>query len=334
MHIGNRFNVISYVLYMRHELAYLFWISFIPAVIYYYFHWTFMVEFPMLVSTMLGSSTAFVIAFKNNWAMTRFTDAYNLYTEIASISNNLGLQLLTCNTHLANNRLKTSQIKILNLHFAYLTALRYALRIEKIWENLHDASNHDFMVRYYVISERTIPIETELAKYVSKSVINTFISSNKSPLYFLELQIGLIQDLLSQHIIDDRTSNIFISLITQLNKSQVNCLRIKNVPYPRNFYSITIYFTWLFILVLPFSLLSELHESLSPWVIIPIVILIGGIFLCLEKVGHDLINPFEGGVHDVPITSISRHIEIELKTMFDFELIPEEIEGMSGYILL
>ena len=334
MHVGNRFTVMSYFVWMRRELAYLFWISFIPAAIYNYLHWTFMVEFPFLVSTMLGTSIAFVIAFKNSAAMTRFTDASNLYAEIESISNNLGLQLLTCNTHLANKRLKIYQVKILNLHFAYLTALRYALRREKIWENLNEASNHDFMNSYYVIPERAIPIETELAKYVSKSVINKFISSNKSPLYFLELQIGLIRGLLSQNIIDDRKFNIFISLITKLNISQVNCFRIKNVPYPRNFYSITCYFTWLFILVLPLSLLSELHASHSAWFIIPVVILIGGVFLCLEKVGQNLTNPFEGGVNDVPITSISRHIEIELKKMFDFELIPEEIEVMSGFILL
>lgn len=37
----------------------------------------------------------------------------------------------------------------------------------------------------------------------------------------------------------------------------------------------------------------------------------------MEKVGESTENPFEGGSNDVPITSMSRTIEIDLREMLD-----------------
>jgi putative membrane protein len=48
----------------------------------------------------------------------------------------------------------------------------------------------------------------------------------------------------------------------------------------------------------------------------------------MERIGRASENPFEGTSLDVPITTISRGIEIELREMFDEDpaLIPSPIE--------
>ena len=48
----------------------------------------------------------------------------------------------------------------------------------------------------------------------------------------------------------------------------------------------------------------------------------GWIFLTLERIGENTENPFEGGANDVPITNISRTIEIDLREMLDETDIP------------
>ena len=45
-------------------------------------------------------------------------------------------------------------------------------------------------------------------------------------------------------------------------------------------------------------------------------------FTSLEQVGESTENPFEGAANDVPISTISRTIEIDLKEMLGVENIP------------
>ena len=53
----------------------------------------------------------------------------------------------------------------------------------------------------------------------------------------------------------------------------------------------------------------------TAWLNVPFSAVIGWLFISLEKVGENSSNPFEGGPNDVPISSIARRIEIEMRTM-------------------
>jgi len=44
-------------------------------------------------------------------------------------------------------------------------------------------------------------------------------------------------------------------------------------------------------------------------------------------------NPFEGTYNDVPITSISRAIEIDLREMLRETNIPEPIQSQNGFLM-
>jgi putative membrane protein len=49
------------------------------------------------------------------------------------------------------------------------------------------------------------------------------------------------------------------------------------------------------------------------WLTIPFSVLVGWVYMSLDLVGESSANPFEGNVNDVPISTICRDIEIELK---------------------
>lgn len=53
----------------------------------------------------------------------------------------------------------------------------------------------------------------------------------------------------------------------------------------------------------------------------------------MERIGEVSENPFEGTPNDIPITSMSRGIEIDLLEMFDEEDLPQSI-GTKNDILM
>lgn len=59
----------------------------------------------------------------------------------------------------------------------------------------------------------------------------------------------------------------------------------------------------------------------------------GWIFTTLEKIGESTENPFEGSANDVPITAISRNIEIDLKEMFGMENIPSPLKPQNNILV-
>lgn len=50
----------------------------------------------------------------------------------------------------------------------------------------------------------------------------------------------------------------------------------------------------------------------------------------MEKVGEATENPFEGGANDVPISSLSRTIEIDLREMLDETDIPAPLQAINS----
>ena len=53
----------------------------------------------------------------------------------------------------------------------------------------------------------------------------------------------------------------------------------------------------------------------------------------MEKIGDYSENPFEGTYNDVPITSISIGIEIDLREMINDNDIPKPLSDEKGFLL-
>ena len=50
----------------------------------------------------------------------------------------------------------------------------------------------------------------------------------------------------------------------------------------------------------------------------------------LDQVGESTSNPFEGGANDVPISQISRSVEIELRQLLHEKDLPAPLEPTNG----
>ena len=134
----------------------------------------------------------------------------------------------------------------------------------------------------------------------------------------------------------------FVALENQLKDlydQQGKCERIKNFPYPRQFSSINIYFTNMFCILLPLGFLGEFLKMTEKfgneivWLTIPFSIILGWVFLVLEQIWESTENPFEGNANDIPITQISRNIEIDLSEMLGEKDLPSPIQPQNNIVL-
>ncbi|NRA49430.1 MAG: hypothetical protein HRU12_09890 [Phaeodactylibacter sp.] len=75
-------------------------------------------------------------------------------------------------------------------------------------------------------------------------------------------------------------------------------------------------------------------ESLLPysWLIIPMSLLIAGVFIIMEKTGAANEDPFENKVTDVALSSICNTIERNLRELLGETDLPEKLVPKDGYL--
>lgn len=116
---------------------------------------------------------------------------------------------------------------------------------------------------------------------------------------------------------------------------QGKCERIKNLPYPRQFATLNLYFVWIFIVLLPFGMVQEfakLGEGFV-WLTIPFAALVAWIFHTMDAIGEATSNPFEGGANDIPMAALTRTIEIDLLRMIGEPQVPEAHKPVNDILM-
>lgn len=110
--------------------------------------------------------------------------------------------------------------------------------------------------------------------------------------------------------------------------------RIKNFPYPRQYATINLWFINIFVVLLPLGMLQEFEKfgTCLIWLNIPFSALSGWIFTTMEKIGEASESPFEGSANDVPITALSRTIEIDLREMIGDAVIPPPLKPVNNIL--
>ena len=113
--------------------------------------------------------------------------------------------------------------------------------------------------------------------------------------------------------------------------------RIKNFPFPRQYATVNYIFVWIFLVLLPFGMLNiflDVSNIYSSWLVLPFTMLVSWVFILMEMIGDYSENPFEGLYNDVPISSMARDIEIDIRQMLDEKDLPKPLEPIGKYRLV
>jgi putative membrane protein len=114
--------------------------------------------------------------------------------------------------------------------------------------------------------------------------------------------------------------------LTELTNIQGGCERIKTTPLPKQYDYFPRVLVLFFCLLLPFGMVEGLR------LLTPIASTsLSFIFITLDRIGRDIETPFENTVHDTPMTTLSRTIEINLRQLMG-ENHPDEVHPVSGFL--
>lgn len=314
---------------------------------------------PWLPIALIGTAVAFIVGFKNNASYGRLWEARQIWGGIVNASRAFGIMVndYITNEHaksaLSEDELQAIRQKVIFRHIAWMTAHRYILRMTKPWEIfLRRGTNREY-AKLYDVQEWRIPIEEAIEPYLDKEEIDYIKDKKNKATQILSLQSKHLRQLKEKGLIWEFSFLEMENQIKEFYTLQGKNERIKNFPYPRQFATLNNSFVWIFILLLPFGIMSEFDkigvellpqvEEMGPgimkvvyeffathfvWFSIPFSVIISWVFYTMERIGEVSENPFEGTANDVPITTMSRDIEIDLREMLgdSKDTIPAPVE--------
>ena len=329
MHIKKTYTAFEMAAWTRFETL-LFFVIIIGWVCLYYFFDLKWLKVPWTPLALIGTAVAFVIGFQNNSAYGRIWEARKIWGGIVNTSRTFGMfvQDMLSNEHTQtpiSEAEMQAEIKTLTYrHIAWMTALRHAMRMPKPWETtVQHKTNQEWDIRP---PELDSTIEVDLKPYISERDLDYVLSKNNKQTAMLYLQSHHLRKLKEQGIIWEFSFLQLEGVLEELFTLQGKSERIKNFPYPRQFATLNHFFMWIFVLLLPLALVPQFAEigqgfaeshpmigDLFVWFCIPFYVMVAWVFHTMERIGRTGENPFEGTANDVPISTIARGIEIDLR---------------------
>ena len=357
MYAKRIYSVKIMILWTRRNIYKFIVIATIPTILYALLDWKFL-HLPWLPIALVGSALAFIVGFKNNASYGRLWEARKVWGGIVNTSRSLTIMIndYISNEHakekLSDEELFKIRKKLVMRHVAWMTSLRHALRAPKAWEMSNVNSSDIEYMKDVQINERNYTLEEELEGYLSEEEKKVVLDKNKKQTTCLNFQSKNLRELKEKGLIWEFSFLEMENQIVELFTLQGKLERIKNFPYPRQFATLNLFFIWIFIVLLPFGIINvfdeigttllESYDNPSTyveyiskgfvWLSIPFSVVVSWIFHTMERIGEVSENPFEGIANDVPITTMSRGIEIDIRQMIndDPTIIPPQIPEQKG----
>ena len=335
MHIGSHYPLLTFLKWTSGNLLRLLAIATVPTVLYAVFDVRWIV-IPWVPVALVGTAAAFIAGFRNTQTYNRLWEARKIWGAIVNDSRFWGVTSRDYVTDPGGDpeRARAVHLRLNHRHIAWLTALRHQLRAPRPWENLTKSYNLEYK-KAYGVPEWESDLGADMAPYLTPDDLDYVMAKKNRATQLLALQSAELKELHVNGWIAEFPYVQLLGVIKDFYTHQGKAERIKNFPYPRQFTSINLFFVWLLSLLLPFGMLDQfagLGEH-AVWLTIPFTVIVGWVFTSLERVGEATENPFEGSPNDIPMASLSRTIEIDMREMLEEAGIPEGIGARNEIVM-
>lgn len=283
--------------------------------------------------SVVGIAVAFYLGFKNNSSYDRTWEARKIWGAIVNDSRSYAAAVIA---FVRGEKEIEYRKELIYRHIAWITALRFQLRLSREWEHTELRVNGKFVAT--VCEAFFDKLDIELSSLISKEELESMQGKSNYATQIMRKQAERMEELKSEGYYDDFRHMELHQLMVNHYANQGKSERIKNFPFPRQYASTALWLTMVFSALMPFGLLDIFERAENPllyWTAPLISGLLIWVFFLMEKIGDYSENPFEGTFNDVPITSISKGIEIDLREMLNEpkEMIPEPIKDEEGFLL-
>jgi putative membrane protein len=306
-------------------------------------------ELPWLPVSVIGTAVAFYVGFKNNSAYDRMWEARKIWGGIVNDSRTWGMMVDSFVTNLfAKEKISDEQIygikkRLIYRHIAWLYAHRSQLLIPTTWESISQNGSTARRAKMYqekfgvgLVGDEVT--RTELKVFLPEDEHDRLINYKNTATQIINEQGRDIRDLREQGLIDDfrhmELANVLQSFYTLQGKNE----RIKKFPLPRQYSNMSFYFVMIFLTLLPFSMIPTLmnltpNSHLGILISVPLTVLVGWVYMMMELVGNSSENPFQGMANDIPMLSLCRVIELDLREMLEETDLPPSVQAKNGILM-
>jgi ion channel-forming bestrophin family protein len=336
MFIGKRFPFWGTVNWSKKYIFIFFFIDLIPILLFKLMGWEWL-AIPWQPIALIGIAVSFYLGFKNNSSYDRLWEARKIWGGIVNASRTFTIMTrdFITNEHtkekLSESDLNKIHKSVVYRHVAWLKALTYQLRLPKPWEHSTDSEN-EFRKAGGIHHEDDH--FKNIIPYITSDEYEYLLTKGNKASHLLSLQSKDFLKLKLGGQIEDFRHMELEKMLGEFYTLQGKSERIKNFPFPRQYATINYFFVWIFLVLLPFGMLNifrEIDNEYSAWLVLPFTMLVSWVFILMEMIGEYSENPFEGLHNDVPISSMARDIEIDIRQMIDDNNLPKPLEPIGKY---
>lgn len=175
----------------------------------------------------------------------------------------------------------------------------------------------------------------QLSECLADDERETMINYQNTATQIIFKQSQELTELRKVDLIEDFRQTKLQTILDNFYTYQGQAERIKKFPLPRQYGNVSFYFVGIFIFLLPLGMISEFANigTYGVWLSVPFTIIVGWVYMMMELVGDYSENPFEGLGNDIPMLSLCRTIEIDLKEMLGEKDLPPPIEAKKGVLM-
>jgi putative membrane protein len=285
-------------------------VTFFWALIIALIHWHFpqgLIWMSPLPLTVVGVALGVLLAFRNNAGYDRYWEGRNLWGRLVNASRTFVRQSVSFlrSDDGSHHDLEEREEFIRSMAYrvmAFSHALRHHLRHEDPFLELIVLLPPDEIARL----QRIQNVPSSVLMLLGEQLIEIRRRRWLDPILIASL---------------DET-------LTEFAAIQGGCERIRNTPLPPVYTDIGHKIVLVFCILLPFGLVRDLGPLMPPAVLV-----IAFAFLLLSRISQLLENPFSLRPNDLPLTSLCRVIEIDLRDALGEDEVPKPLQPEAGILL-
>ena len=298
-----------------------------------------MVAMPVLPISVVGIAVSLFLGIKSKSAYDRWWEARQSLGALAALSRTWAMLVNGLSPTALGADEATIRRDLIYRHVAAMYA--FAVRMRRSSRLSAGGGAGIFLRRRLVDPSILLSTPEAFRSFLPENEYAAALAMPNACSFLLTRQSAVVQALTHEGRLNLMQQDILLRTLGEIVSGQGRCERIKTTPFPRQIAWFGTLFTWIYVLLVPPGLLDTfLHESMfqnmppdmaNRFVAIHMVLglVIAWVFVMMERISDSTEDPFEGGVHDVPLSSTCRMVEIELRASLGETELPPRLEPVD-----
>ena len=250
--------------------------------------------------TLLGVALSLFLGFRNNASYQRWWEARGLWGQLVYDSRSFARQVLSFIDDDSETG-RDVQRTLIRLNIAFAHAIRHRLRGTSPWQDVDP--------------------------FVAATYHDSMRQAHNLPDYLMCLMGKTLGDCRRQRLTSEQMIQNIDERLTSMTIVLAACERIHNTPLPFAYMLLVHRTTYLYCIMLPFGLVASLG-----WVTPLLCAVIAYTFFGLDTLSEELEEPFGLAANQLPLTALSRTIEINLLDALGETDLPPDIAPINSYL--